>query len=226
MLISLSAAINVKQYAWYKFLGKRSAKYLSHNRHYDLELESGDVFGLKPQRNGQFYLVESQALDVRFKLTEKEALTLIKRCKQFSGKVGGKSVKDSLRGAPGGMDSDNSLDKSKGAGSVRVEVSAFKHPHEDQELTRKLKSLRIPGLKKVEFIQAREMLPGEVYYFYDGISSLRSYRRKHGLPVGQYGNWARDTEKAIEKALPGVDVEIGTVKMHGELRHLIVVVDV
>lgn len=227
MLISLSAKpVDVSKYAWYKFKGKRAAKFLNHNRSYDLELESNHVFGLRPMRGGNFYLVAEDALDIRFKLTEREALNLIKRCSTYRGKVDGKSIKNSLRGAPGGLDNDNSLDKSKGAGSVTVEVSAFKHPRENTDLTKKLKALKsIPGMSKVEFIQAREMLPGETYYFYDAISTLRSYRRRNGLRVGEYGSWAKDLERRVESAIRGIDVEVGTVKMNGELRHLLVVVD-
>lgn len=227
MLISLSAKpVDVKACAWYKFLGKRTAKFLNHNKSYDLELESGHVFGLKPIRSGGFYLIDSLELGVKFKVTEKEAMNLIKRSRTFRGKVNGKSTKDSLRGAPGGHDKDNSLDKSKGAGSVKVEVSSLKHPRENVELTKKLQSLRkIPGMKKLEFIQAREVLPGEFYYFYDAISNLRSYRRRNGLRVGQFGSWAKDLERAVEKAIPGIDVEVGTVRLNGEVRHLLVVVD-
>lgn len=227
MLISLSAKpIDVKKCAWYKFMGKRPAKFLDHNPKYDLELASGDVYGLTPATRGNYYLIEEFSLDTKFKLTEREAMNLLKRSKSHRGKVDGKSIKDSIRGAPAGMDKDNSLNPSRGAGATPVSVTMLNHPREDTDLTRKLKNVRINGMKKIEFIRAREMLPGEVYYFYDAVSTLRSYRRKHGLRVGQFGSWATELEREIEKQIPGIDVELGTVRMDGEVKHLIVVVDI
>lgn len=228
MLIVLAARqINVMEYAWYRFGGKRTARFPDHHARYELELENKEVYGLKPNRKGDiYYLVDASDLSTRFKLTAKEANNLIKRSKTFRGKVGGKSVKDSLRGPRGGQDPKQSIqDAGTGVDSVQVPVGNLRHPRENYDITKKLQQVRMGGMKGVEFIQAQEMLPGEIYYFYDAASTLRSYRRVKRLRVGQYGNWAKDVERAIEKQIRGIDVEVGTVKMMGELRHIIAVVD-
>lgn len=227
MLLVLAASIKVKDYAWYTFKGKRRARFLDHHPRVDLELEEGEVFGLKPYRNGQgYYLVDGDELKTRFKLKPNEAGNLVKRAKTFSGKVNNVSVKDSLRGPVAGHDTHNKLDKSKGTTKVEVEVSSLRNPRENYDLTKKLQSVRYGGMKKIEFIQAREMLPGEVYYYYDAASTLRSYRRVKRLRANEYGKWAKDVEREVERQLRGIDVEVGSVKMKGELRHLLVVVDV
>lgn len=226
MLILLAASIKIQDYAWYRFGGKRRARFLDHHPRYDLELESGEVFGLKPSRRGDYYfLVDASNTKIRYKVSPREANLLIKRSKSFRGKVDGISVKGGLRGPRAGQDKKDKLNVNRGTRTIDIDIKSLKHPDENADITRKLMSVKTGGIKNITFLQAREILPGEFYYFYDAASTLRSYRRVKRLKVGQYGNWAKDLEKAIESQIRGIDVEVGTVKMNGELRHLIVVVD-
>tara|TARA_B100000214_G_scaffold357534_2_gene317269 strand:+ start:74338 stop:75024 length:687 start_codon:yes stop_codon:yes gene_type:complete len=226
MLISLSAKpVDVKSCAWYKFLGKRPAKFLQHHRSYDLILEAGHVFGVKPIRGGNFYLIDAEALDLKFKISQRELSALLKRSRTFTGKVDGKSVKDSLRGAPAGHDKQNKLDPSKGTKTVEVRVKDLKAPKENTGLTSRLSKVKYPGMNRIKFIKTQEMLPGEFYHFYDVSSTLRSYRRRNHLRVGEFGDWAEELEETVESSIRGIDVEVGTTRLQGEVKHLLMVVD-
>jgi hypothetical protein len=225
MLILLAASTSVLDFAWYKFVGKRKAQFNNHHKDLDLELESGEVYGLKPLRGGNYQLIESSDLKTVFKLSTVEVKNIIKRSKTFKGKVKGRSVKNSLRGASAGQDTNNSLPKGEGVDRIEVAISDLAHPGENKALTVKLLKVKYPGMSKLTFIQAREMLPGEVYFYYDAASTLRSYRRRKGLGINKYGSWATELDREVEKQIKGIDVEIGSVSMNGKLRHLLVVVD-
>jgi hypothetical protein len=216
----------ILSYAWYQFEGKRNAKFLNHNKRYDLEIEPKEKFGVKPMRGGKYELIESSAPRIKFVLTQKEVFNLIKRCKTFAGKIQGRSVKNSLRGLPGGKDTDNKLNPSKGVTSVTVPVQNMHTPREDPELTKKLQAVKYPGMKKVTFIKAQEMLPGEVYYYYDAVSTLRSYRRRNRIPRGETGGWAKELERTVEKQIRNIDAEVGTATIAGQTRNLLVIINV
>ena len=60
---------------------------------------------------------------------------------------------------------------------------------------------------------------------YDVSSTLRSYRRRNHLRVGEFGDWAEELEETVESSIRGIDVEVGTTRLQGEVKHLLMVVD-
>jgi hypothetical protein len=90
LLTSISASKNPLDYSWYSYTNDRVKKYTKHHKSVDLELEKGEKFGIRySSRTKQVYLVESTSLGTEFKLSEREALSLIKVAKPFRGQIEG-----------------------------------------------------------------------------------------------------------------------------------------
>jgi len=45
------------------------------------------------------------------------------------------------------------------------------------------------------------------------------------LRVGEFGDWAEELEETVESSIRGIDVEVGTTRLQGEVKHLLMVVD-
>lgn len=212
MLIMLSAAKpKISGYGWYKFGGIRTVKLLEHNRSFELELEKGEVFGVRLGKK-YFYLVEKSAPKVEFRLTPKEARAIINKSKGWSGKVVGVKVKAGVYGKDSGKP-----DNKGGAPTPPINVSQESGLREDKALTSALKKVKFPGVKGLTFIKIIKVVDSEIYHFYDATSTLKAYRRKHGISIKEKGNWAIDIEEAIESQIPKVDAELSTVRFKGKL---------
>lgn len=86
-----AAAKNPLDYAWYRYVGSRKRNFKNHHRTTDLTLENGEKFGIR-KRGQNVFLVESESMDVQFKLSVREAQSLLKVAKPFGGKVSGINI--------------------------------------------------------------------------------------------------------------------------------------
>lgn len=219
MLLSLSAVKpDVKKYDWYTFKGKRLLKILNGHKEYDLELEPNEIFGVKS--GAKFiYLITKSDPDILFKIDEKVLIRLLKSSKGWSGKVGRYTVNAGRYGSgdkPSGV--DTSAPKAK---PVRVRTATIP---ENKTITAMLKQTKVDGIDGIKYILAQELLPGEMYYYYDAESMLRAYQSKKGLKPTHYGQWDTFYERLIEKKNPTLDVELGTIRIDGIVRHVMSVV--
>lgn len=95
MLISLSAAA-VDKYEWYKYEGKKRKLANAHKK-YDLELEPGDVVGLR-KHGADFRLIDKSEPSVVFTVNPKQAATIVKSATGYKGKVAGVRVQAGIGG--------------------------------------------------------------------------------------------------------------------------------
>lgn len=214
LFISLSAKQkDVTKYEWYRFQGQRQARFYNHHRTYDLDLEKGEVFGVRAAR-GFIGLVPQDALDVEFKLSFEEFEKLVKRCKGFAGKVDGKKVQKGLRGKDGRTPNKTASASPAPPTSSSPKPSAT----EDPQLTKFIQSLPWRGAKTAMHVHAEEVFGREIYHFYDVSTMLNSYRRKHSLTKPEMGSFAIELERLVEKAAQGdIDAEVGMTKYQGKM---------
>lgn len=219
MLLSLSAVKPaVTKYDWYSFKGKRTLKILNGHKEYDLELEPDEVFGVKSGTK-QIYLITKEDPSILFKIEEKVLSRLLKSSKGWSGKVGRYKVNAGRYGAvdkPSGV--DTSAPKAK---PIRIRTATIP---ENKTITTMLKQTKVMGIDNIKYIMAQELLPGEMYYYYDAESMLRAYQESKGLKPTHYGQWDTFFERLIEKKNPTLDVELGTIRIDNVVRHVMSVV--
>lgn len=97
---------NPLDYAWYRYTDTRRKMFKKHHKSMDLEINTGDRVGIRAGRGGTVYLVEADSLQYEFKLSDREATLLLKKCKPFAGKVEairvikGNMKLDQMKGAP------------------------------------------------------------------------------------------------------------------------------
>lgn len=218
-LITVSAKAKLTDYLWYKFGGKRTVKFPNANRVYDLEIDAGDRFGIKFGKK-YFYLLHEDDPEIVFKLKPDEARRIITKSKGYKGKINRVAVEPGLHGT------DSPKMNTKPIAPVHsAPVKQRAVAGEDKELTKMLQKVRFPGLAKTSYILTQRPLPGEVYHYYDVTDSLTAYRRKNRLKVTERGDFNKDLEQTVEKAIRGLDVEIGYVKHKGKLKQVLVVVE-
>ncbi len=212
VFISLSAKPkNPANYEWYKFEGQRQARYYNHHKTFDLDIEKGEVFGVRVGR-GFIGLVPQDALDIEFKLRFEEFEKLVKRCKGFGGKVDGVAVQKGLRGKDGRTPSRKGSPPSVPTSSSKPDVV------EDQQLTQLIQSLPWRGAKTSMHVHAERVFGREIYHFYDVTTMLNAYRTKHKLSKPDMGLFVKDLEKLVEKTSQGeVDAEVGMTKFQGKM---------
>lgn len=219
-MLTLSAAkIKLTDYSWYKFEGKRKAKFENAHKDYDLEVEPNEKYGIKLGKK-YFYLVHQDEPTLEFKLVPKMARNLIGRSVGFSGKIGKVKVKAGIYGS----------DASKAAAKPNpapVHSTPFQAVAlvENPKLTKQLREVKFPGLKRIKYILTQRPIEEEVYQYYDVTESLIAYRRKHKLKINDYGFFRRDLEDTVEAAIPGLDVEIGYVKHDDQIKQVLVVIE-
>lgn len=218
-LISISAAPKITDYLWYTFDGKRKVKFENSHKHYDLEIEPKERFGIKFGRKS-IYLLHEDDPEIQFKLDPPLAKKLVEKSKGFKGKIKGKAVQPGVHGADAKLSG-----KPKRAPVHSAPLAQPVKMGEDKELTKELAAVRFPGLKRIEYILTQRPVPGEVYQYYDVSQSLLAYRRKHKIPVSEKGDWAKELEDTVESKLKGIDVEIGYVKHQNKIKHVLVVVN-
>lgn len=211
VFLSLSAKNkDVTKYEWYRFEGQRQARFYNHHRVYDLDLEKGEVYGVRAAR-GFIGLVPQDALDVEFKLSFEEFEKLVKRSKGFGGKVDNKKVQKGLRGKDGRTPT-TTRPTSPPPASNKPSVE------EDRQLTKFIQSLPLNGANTAMHIHAEKVFGREIYHFYDVSSMLNSYRRKHKLTKPDMGDFAIELEKLVESASDGdIDAEVGMTKFKGAI---------
>mgnify|MGYP000344956893 CR=1 FL=1 len=219
VLISISAKPKIADYLWYKFEGKRKVMFPKANRTYDLEIDAGDRFGIKFGKK-HFYLLHEDDPEILFKIKPDEGRRLISKSRGYKGKINKVNVESGLHGK------DSPKMNSKPVAPVHsAPVKQSANPGEDKELTKLMQKVRFPGLSKMSYILTQRPVPGEVYHYYDVTDSLTAYRRKHRLKVTERGDFNDDLEQTVEKAVRGLDVEIGYVKHKGKLKQVLVVVE-
>lgn len=91
-------AIKIESYAWFMYKGRKVAFHTGHAEH-DLHLFSGEVFGYKKWR-GRHFIVDKTELEIRFELTEKDAMRVIANSVGWSGKIN----KVGVQAGVGGLD--------------------------------------------------------------------------------------------------------------------------
>ena len=219
--MSLSAVLpDPRTYDWYTFKGKRTVKVLNSNKHYDLELEPAEIFGVKAGSK-YIYLITKEDPKILFKIESPLLTRLLKSSVGWEGKVGRYNVKAGRHGTankPKGIDTSARVAKP-------VKVKAHTLP-ENKTITDMLKKTKVAGIDKIKYIMAQELLPGEIYYYYDAEPMLRAYQEKQKLKPTHYGQWDTVIEKQIETKDRSLDVELGTIKIDNILRHVLSVIHV
>lgn len=214
-----SAKPNVKEYEWFTYMGKRVFKILDGHRSYDLEMPTGKRYGLKKARKNIYLLCEDDTTIV-FKLSEVGAQRLIKASKGYTGKIG----RTNVVGGRGMLDKPESKPVTTQTAEPVKQTRA--KGRENKKLTRDLQALKIPGIEGIKFIMSQEMLPGEVYHFYDVETMVIEYQRKHRLKPHQFGNWASDLERDVEAKDSTVDVQLATMKTpNNTIKHVMSVIE-
>lgn len=203
---------DVTKYEWYTFKGKRSVKLFNHHKVYDLELESGESFGVRATKN-YIGLIPEDELTLEFKLTPKEFESIVKRCTSFKGKrIDRKVVTSGTRGGLDGSKPSGAPDQSAKPPKQRP----VKQPNfpEDAKLTKLIRDLDIcVGIKRAQYILANRAFGNEIIYYYDVSDALGSYQRKKKLKPNDVGMFYKDLEKLVEtKTRNKVDAEVGKVK--------------
>lgn len=209
--ISVKKKRKVTEYDWYKFVGSRTRKYYNHNTKFDLDLDKNEKFGIRTGRQ-YVYLVPDDMPEEEFKLTFKEAQLLLKNSQGFRGKINGVRVQAGTRGK------DVTSEPKRAAPESTTET--YEKPNskgEDVNLTKDIKALAFPGIKRVKHLTTQRTLLGEVYHYYDITPCLNAYRRKHGIPIDKEGAFAVDIEEAVESNTKDLDAEISTMRYKGDL---------
>jgi hypothetical protein len=204
MLISISVT---PSYAWYSYVLKRKLSYGNAHKEYVLELNEGDIFGVR-KAGRVFYLIVKDYTDIVFKLTTEEAEDLIKKCKGWSGKIDKKIVSAGI----GGKD----LRVRPSVAETKIKAPRTSgNSGENKELTATLKKLRIKGIADIKFLHKESFLPNEITYYYDITSLYNAYaisKRFDSKPK----TWGDAIEEMIEKLISNLDVECGTVNYLGK----------
>lgn len=223
LMLSLSASKKTEaDYKWYKYTGKKPLMFKNVHRTYDLDFDQNDRFGVLATKS-KVVVVHESDVSIQFKFEPKVLKRLLDASKPYKGKVNGKPV------LPGPEQLDTLVKVSKPDAQPKAAAptgtSPFKSQiREDKLVTSKLQKIKVPGMNKIKFLFAQEMLPGEVYYYYDAEPVLRQYQDKKGLQPLAYGKWEDDSERAVEKLDRTVDVEFGSARIDGKLYHLMSVI--
>lgn len=225
MLIVVSATNkrSAKDFDWYKFKGKRSVEIPKSNP--EADISENDIFGVR--KVGENYqLIFKEYPEILFRLSEKVALLVLKRSVGWTGTVGRIKV---FAGSIGGAEPKpaNTLMDNKPFVPPKEPKSAktkFVALEENTQLTKQLKSLDIDGMKSLKFLQAQELIPGEVVYYYEIRNVYNQYLKNNGYRVAPK-NWGDEIEALIESMEPDLDIECNTVRYLGEVKHIMSVAE-
>tara|TARA_Y100001963_G_scaffold127143_1_gene180308 strand:- start:3964 stop:4608 length:645 start_codon:yes stop_codon:yes gene_type:complete len=212
--------MDIQKFRWYKFDGIRTVRFERAHKQYDLEIEKGDVFGIRVARN-KIQLLHSDETSITFKVDAKEIKRVIDKSNGFKGKVDGERV------LPGTQGKDmRAQSKPKGKAPKHTTPLDMPELREQKQLSVNIRKVKFPGIKSAKWLTAQLDIDGETpIHYYDVKSTLLNYRRKMSLPVGKYGDWADELAATVENAIPGVYCEAGTVRYQGNLVHVLVVTD-
>ena len=214
--------MSVKDFRWYKFDGVRTVAFDNAHKNYDLEIEKGDVFGIRLVGK-KVHIVHRDDPTIVFKADPKFVKRVIDKSNGFRGKVEGTKVEPGMQGKD-----------IRAQGKPLGKSSAPKHSKpirtkplvENKALTRKLKTVKFPGLRNAKWYLTQPDVDGETpVHFYDVSNTLVNYRRKHGIPANETGDWADELGATVEQAIPGTYCEAGTVKENGKLMQVLAITD-
>lgn len=203
----VALSTDIKTFGWYEYTGRRKLTFENCHPEYDLEITKGEKFGVKATKS-RYYVVSEDDPSIVFKLDKDQFAILIEKTIGWSGKVG--NVKVNPAPAP-----TNEKTNPKRSG-IR----------EDKKLTERLIKTNLAGIQGIKFLFAQEMLPGEMYHYYDAESVLRAYQESKGLNRLAYGQWDKECESKVERKDPSLDVEFGSAKIDGKLHHMLVVIHI
>jgi hypothetical protein len=214
--------MSVKDYRWYKFDGVRTVTFDNAHKNYELEIEKGEVFGIRVVKN-KIHILHRDDPTIVFKADPKFVKRVVDKSNGFRGKVGNTKVEPGMQGKD-----VKQLSKPLGNSSApkHARVLTQQPMVEDKAITRKLQSVKFPGLKSAKWYLTQPDVDGETpVHFYDVTKTLLNYRRKHGLKVNEEGDWADELGATVEQAIPGTYCEAGTVKENGKLMQVLAITD-
>lgn len=203
----VALATDIKTFGWYEYVGRRKLVFEDAHPEYELEITKGEKFGVKTAKN-KFYVVSEDDPSIVFKLNSDQYDILMEKVLPWSGKIGRVNV-----GAIAKQEDRKTSPKQAGI-------------REDKKLTQRLVKTNIAGISGIKFLFAQEILPGEMYHYYDAESVLRAYQESKGLNRLAYGQWDKECESKLERKDPSLDVEFGSAKIDGKLHHLLVVIHI
>lgn len=209
-LASNSAVITVANYAWYKYTLKRKQTFDEAHKEYILELNADDVFGIR-KAGSVYHLIMKQYPEFKFKLTQEQVDKLVTGSVGWKGKIKGVVVSAGI----GGKD-PKVKPVVKPVGSENIKPPRTSNSGgEDKELTAKLKKLRIKGFDQIKFLHKESFLPNEITYYYDISAVYTAYAASKGFDK-KPKTWGDEIEALVEKSMPDLDIECGTVNYLGK----------
>jgi hypothetical protein len=213
--------MEVKNFRWYKFDGVRTVKFASAHKSYDLEIEKGEVFGIRLDKK-KVHVLHRDDPSILFKVDPKLIKKVIEKSNGFRGNIDGVKVEAGRQGK-------DMRAQSKPVGSAPKHSTPIQDANpmvEDKALTRKVKSVKFPGLRSAEWVLTQPDVDGETpAHYYNVDRTLVNYRRKNSLKVNEYGDWADELAATVENAIAGTYCEAGSVKHEGKLIQILVITD-
>jgi hypothetical protein len=190
------------------------------HKSYDLEIEKGEVFGIRLDKK-KVHVLHRDDPSILFKVDPKLIKRVIDKSNGFRGKVDGVKVEAGRQGK-------DMRAQSKPTGSAPKHSTPTQEIPmvEDKALTRKIQSVKFPGLKSAKWFLTQPDVDGKTpVYYYNVDKTLVNYRRKHSLKVNEYGDWSDELAATVENAIVGTYCEAGSVKHEGKLMQILVITD-
>ena len=195
--VSTSANNSPLDFKWLRFIGIRSIVLSRTSPKASLEIKTGDVYGYKPYRKGEFHVI-ARDLSMLFKVDAATLRSLLNRSNGFKGKIAGKAVENGMPPKTT-VKTDTNVPTPK---PVKVDRAELK-PNEPKDLLVLLRNMNIDGAHNIKYIGCqKDLFETNVSYYFEANAAAKALGAK----------WETLLETAAMKVIKR-DVTIGALEI-------------